>query len=279
MLSFIPTPISCTTQNQSSPTIKPQLAISRRTASQIILLSTASTLLYPAITMAEQTQNTTTSKTVAKKKFFAETMETGMLEYEKSIASVKKKLLVKLKPGDKVADIGLGTGPNLQYMPKDVQVIGVEPNEFMWPYARRKAEQFDVNLRLVNGTGENIPLEDESCDAVLTTLVMCSVPDPTKTTQEVLRVLKPGGIHIFIEHVIASSRRPILRTMQKLLNPLQKYSSDGCHLNRDTGIVLKGFEGHGYSEVEYDAFNLEMTGFLGTVSLISPHIAGYARKA
>ena len=279
MLSFVPTVTYCTTQNQDRSTTIPQPAISRRTASQIILLSAVSVLPYPTKTMAEQTQRGPTSKNEAKKKFFAEVMENSMLEYEENIASVKNKLLIELKPGDKIVDIGLGTGPNLQYMPKDAQVIGVEPNEFMWPYARKKAERFNVNLRLINGTGENIPLEDDSCDAVLTTLVMCSVPDPKKTIQEVLRVLKPGGIHIFIEHVIASSHRPILRTMQKLLNPLQKFAADGCHVNRDTGSVLRSFEGHGYSMVEYDAFNLDFSGRFGKVSLISSHIAGYARKA
>ena len=210
-----------------------------------------------------------------RQKSFADAMETGMLEYEKSIAAVKRKLFAQILPSETVVDVGIGTGPNLRFLQKGTHVLGVDPNEYMWPYAMQKARENGIELRVVGGTGEKLPVDDESCDVVIITLTLCSVRDPSQAIKEVLRVLKPGGRLFFIEHVIADRSRPVFRFAQNLLNPLQAALADGCHLNRDTASILENVQGSRFrfSEVQYEKFDVG-----GSWNPIRPHIAGYARK-
>lgn len=201
-------------------------------------------------------------------------METGMHEYEGEIAEVKKKLFSQIAASDKVLDVGIGTGPNLRFLQRGTQVVGVDPNQYMWPYAIEKAQSCGIELHMVGGIGERLPTEDNSYDFAIVTLTLCSVRDPSLTIREILRVLKPGGQLLFIEHVIADRSHPILRAAQILLNPLQQLFADGCHLNRDTGAILKNVGKPGFSEITYEEFNVQEFG-----SLIRSHIAGCARKA
>ncbi|XP_049931906.1 uncharacterized protein LOC116247368 isoform X4 [Nymphaea colorata] len=116
--------------------------------------------------------------------------------------------------------------------------------------------------------GEGLPAEDCSMDFVVGTLVLCSVKDVRATLEEVLRVLKPGGRFIFLEHVAALDGTP-LRLLQGILNPLQKFFADGCHLNRETG---KEISKAGFSDVD-----LNMS-FVPGLALLSPHVYGVAIK-
>lgn len=116
--------------------------------------------------------------------------------------------------------------------------------------------------------GEAIPLNDASVDAVVGTLVLCSVKEVGQTLQEVKRVLKPGGLYLFVEHVAAKDGT-ILRLLQSALDPLQQTVADGCHLSRDTGkeILQAGFS----------SVDLSMA-FLSNAFIINPHVYGIASK-
>lgn len=124
------------------------------------------------------------------------------------------------------------------------------------------------NLQPRYKVGEAIPLNDASVDAVVGTLVLCSVEEVGQTLQEVKRVLKPGGLYLFVEHVAAKDGT-ILRLLQSALDPLQQTVADGCHLSRDTGKeILKA----GFSSVD-----LSMA-FLSNALIINPHVYGIASK-
>eukprot|EP00268_Persea_americana_P026986 TRINITY_DN2650_c0_g1_i2.p1 TRINITY_DN2650_c0_g1~~TRINITY_DN2650_c0_g1_i2.p1 ORF type:complete len:214 (-),score=42.55 TRINITY_DN2650_c0_g1_i2:164-805(-) len=116
--------------------------------------------------------------------------------------------------------------------------------------------------------GEALPMRDASMDAVIGTLVLCSVKDVDMTLQEVKRVLKPGGQYIFIEHVAANDGTP-LKLLQQAVDPLQQLLFDGCHLCRETGKII--------SEAGFLDANVNMA-FVSSVSLISPHVYGVAFK-
>ncbi|XP_024006897.1 methyltransferase-like protein 7B isoform X2 [Eutrema salsugineum] len=141
---------------------------------------------------------------------FAWSMNTEMESYEKEISGYKMKLFDNLVgKAEKILEIGIGTGPNFKYYTTvipNVSVLGVDPNAKMESYARRSAAEAGLkpeDFRFIHALGESIPLEDASVDAVVGTLVLCSVTDVTRTLKEIKRILRPGGIYIFIEHVAA----------------------------------------------------------------------------
>lgn len=178
----------------------------------------------------------------------------------------RKRDLLRDLSGD-VLEIGPGTGPNLQYYQKGVRWTGLEPNTAMWHYLEAEARGLGMTIDLHAGGGEHIPATNAQFDAVVSTHVLCSVDDPHQTLQEVLRVLKPGGRFIFVEHVAAPQGSGLL-WFQKFIKPLWKPLVAGCRPDRDTG---KTIETAGFGDVQLARFDL------GIIP-VGPHIAGYAVK-
>ncbi|KAG6533020.1 methyltransferase-like protein 7A isoform X1 [Zingiber officinale] len=206
--------------------------------------------------------------------FYAKAMDQSMQSYESEVAVYKKKLFTQLS-GEvcKVLELGVGTGPNFRYYAGAAgrYIVGVDPNKQMEKYARASAEAVGLQstrFSFVKGVGEALNVEDNTMDAVIGTLVLCSVSDVALTLREVRRVLKPGGLYLFIEHVAARDGS-FLRFAQNVLDPLQQIVADGCHLTRETGKSI--------SEAGFSSVNLQ-TCFLSSVSIISPHVYGIACK-
>ena len=185
--------------------------------------------------------------------------------YERMVADRKASLLGELH-GD-ILEIGPGAGPNLAYYSPGCRWVGVEPNPYMYPYLRKAAERRGLQIEIRSGLAEKLPAADDSMGAVVSTLVLCSVDDPAATLGEVLRVLRPGGRFIFIEHVAAPPGTR-LRQVQEIIRPLWKRIADGCHPNRETWDTI---EKAGFDESHSEHFRLP----LGPVG---PQIAGYAIK-
>jgi SAM-dependent methyltransferase len=191
--------------------------------------------------------------------------------YDRFTAMRKRALFGSLH-GD-VLEIGPGAGPNLRYYPHDVRWVGVEPNPYMRRYLLqsiralgRPAEHFRVDPG--DPSGSRLPARSGSVDAVVGTLVLCSVPNPEDTLQEILRVLKPGGRFVFMEHV-AAPRGTRLRAWQDFLQPVWTLVTGGCHPNRETWETISRA---GFARVELDHFRFPGAG------LEAPQIAGMARK-
>lgn len=169
-----------------------------------------------------------------------------------------------------VVEVGPGTGINFRYFPSSItEWIGIEPNEAFSSMLMTKAKQFGINAKLISGDAAHVPLADNSVDAVLCTLVLCSVEDPCKTIAEMKRILKPGGRLIFIEHV-ASSAQTMLRTVQNVVNPLNKLIADGCNCNRETWLH---FEQGGFSEIAFIHHRMNEA-----FAVHAPHVLGYVVK-
>jgi ubiquinone/menaquinone biosynthesis C-methylase UbiE len=184
---------------------------------------------------------------------------------DSQIAEYKRKLLPTLQ-GD-VVEIGPGTGANLSYFAPRVRWVGVEPNPYMHPYLRREAERLGRQIELYEGSAEQLPVVDASADAVVGTLVLCSVDSVEAALAEVRRVLKPGGRFIFIEHV-AALQGTGRRRLQNLVQPLWTPLADGCHPNRET---WRAIESAGFTHVELEHFEVASP-------LVAPHIMGVATK-
>ncbi|KAJ0241304.1 hypothetical protein HA466_0217220 [Hirschfeldia incana] len=197
----------------------------------------------------------------------------GMERYEKEIAVYKRKLFANLVgKAETVLEIGIGAGPNIKYYNNipNVSVLGVDPNPKMESHARKSAIEAGVkseNFKFIHAVAESMPLEDASVDAVVGSLVMCSVSDIPQTLKEIKRILKPGGLYLFVEHVAAEDGT-FLRMVQNVLDPLQQVVADGCHLTRNTEDYLleAGFKGG------VDINKVSLSAFYH----LSPHLYGVA---
>ena len=177
----------------------------------------------------------------------------------------KKDLLSGLS--GRVVELGSGTGPNLRYLPDDVQIVAVEPNPFMHPFFFQEAEGLGRKVSLIRADAEALPFPDESVEAVLSTLVLCSVDGLDTALKEIHRILKPGGQFIFLEHV-GAPKGSWLRSFQRLIRPAWSAVGDGCQPDRDTGEKLHRA---GFSRLHLERFTVP-------IPLVSPHIAGIAEK-
>ena len=139
--------------------------------------------------------------------------------------------------------LGIGTGRNLSLYPPTVECLfGVDPDEVMLSQAEKRAHNVSFPVELILAASEELPFKDGSFDAVVSTLVFCTIPDPPKALEEVQRVLKSGGEFRLLEHVKVN-QKPI-GWLQKKATPLWKHVAGGCHLDRDTLTMVReaGFE-------------------------------------
>jgi ubiquinone/menaquinone biosynthesis C-methylase UbiE len=146
-----------------------------------------------------------------------------------------------------VLEIGAGTGANLPYYPRDAHLTTLEPNQAMASRLKQKAEALGRSVQVDVHEGERLPYADSVFDAVVVSLVLCSVPDQQAMLAEVKRVLRPGGVFLFVEHVASRDER--VRRWQRRLSPIQRFIADGCELDRDTGAAIRA-AGFGSADIE-----------------------------
>ena len=224
-------------------------------------------------------------------RYFAALMRLADGAQERHYGERKERLFDSIAPGDRVVEIGPGTGVNLAHLPPGVRYVGVEPNPHMHAPLRRKADALDLaSVELHEARAEALPLPDEHADAVLSTLVLCSVDRPQQALAEVHRVLRPerqrgaarsspregsapggrpGGRFYFIEHV-AASEESTRRRVQRFIKPAWRPLADGCRPDQCTGALI---ERAGFAEVQIDRFPSG-----SVLNPIRPHVAGVARR-
>ncbi|WP_339060366.1 class I SAM-dependent methyltransferase [Tepidibacillus marianensis] len=137
-------------------------------------------------------------------------------------------------------EVGVGTGKNIPFYPKDAFVTGIDFSSNMLAKAKERLEKYPANVRLLLMDAQNMEFEDNTFDGVITTCVFCSVPDPIKGLKEIRRVIKPNGIVRMLEHM--RSDQPVMGKMMDVINPLV-VNVVGANINRDTmhNLELAGF--------------------------------------
>ena len=139
----------------------------------------------------------------------------------------------------RVVEVGFGSGLNVPHYPPEVDVVlAVEPALLARRLADRRIRVAPVRVEHVGLDGQDIPLDDASCDAALFTFTLCTVPDPTRALSEVRRVLRPGGAVHFLEHGLSPD--PGVAKWQRRLEPVQRRVAVGCRLTRDTSALVQG---------------------------------------
>jgi len=168
-----------------------------------------------------------------------------------------------------VVEVGAGNGLNFPHYPATVtEVLAVEPEPYLRRLALAAARQARVPIRVVDGTAEALPAPDATLDAVVASLVLCTVPDLARTLAETHRVLRPGGTLRFYQHVRADD--PQLARWQDRLERPWGWLSGGCHPNRD---IVAAITTAGFRMLELDRFDFQIM-----PPLVRPHVLGVAER-
>ncbi len=154
-----------------------------------------------------------------------------------------------------ILEIGVGTGLNLPHYPEHVRrIVTVDPNPGMNRKLQRRIEQagIDVDKRVLSS--EQLPFGDETFDCVVSTITLCSIPHVEQALGELLRVLKPGGRLLYLEHGLSPDEKVARR--QRRWNWAQRMFADGCTLTLDVASLLTT---QPFSSVDCDTFYMEQT--------------------
>ncbi len=108
----------------------------------------------------------------------------------------------------RVLEIGAGTGLNLRHYPAGLDgLLLSEPDPGMAERLRRTVQRAGSGARVVRAGAQELPLPDASVDTVVSTMVLCTVPDADAALAEIARVLRPDGRLLFCEHVLHADER------------------------------------------------------------------------
>jgi len=167
---------------------------------------------------------------------FAATEEAGLRE-------MRAQLLKQAR--GRVLELGSGTGLNLELYPREgiESLTLTEPDPHMISQLRKRVQEIGCAADVLEVGAESLPFEDDSCDTVVVTLVLCTVPNQSAALKEIRRVLKPDGQLLFLEHVRATNDPSLAKWQDRLEKPW-RFLGDGCHCNRDTiaGLKAAGFK-------------------------------------
>ena len=151
-----------------------------------------------------------------------------------------------------VVELGAGVGANLRYLKPGSKLIAVEPNPHMHRPLRKAASKQGIELEIRDVVGESIDLPDNCADAVISSLVLCTVSDPRQVVSEVRRVLRPGGRYGFVEHVAAGDGTPT-RRVQHLVRRPWGWIFEGCSCERNLEAVIREA---GFATVKIDRYRI-----------------------
>jgi ubiquinone/menaquinone biosynthesis C-methylase UbiE len=166
-------------------------------------------------------------------------------------------------------EIGCGTGLNLAHYPADLdELVLIEPDASMRSRLEKRLCRGRCRPRVVEANAERLPFADGSVDAVVSTLVLCTVDAPDLALAEIARVLRANGRLLFIEHVRSDSPG-LARWQDRLAGPWRIFAQ-GCRCNRATVelITAAGFELEHERRVSWRAMP----------PIVRPLIIGRARK-
>lgn len=172
--------------------------------------------------------------------FFARAWAAAMRRCEpRSMREQRAELVAGL--AGRVVEVGAGSGSMFAHYPPEVSLVeAIEPEPYLRAEAEQVARRAPVRVEVRGGVAETLPAADDSVDAVVCSLVLCSVPDPAAALAEIARVLKPGGELRYFEHV-AEPRGTKSRSVQHALDRSGLWArvGGGCHVCRDTGEAIR----------------------------------------
>lgn len=167
----------------------------------------------------------------------------------------------------RVLEIGAGTGLNFEHYPRGVEVVAVERAPGMRLSALKRAEAVEARVQVVDGDAQALAFDASSFDMVVSTFVLCSVPDLARCLGEARRVLKPNGSLSLVEHV--RSADPHTARWQDRVRPFWQTLLGGCDPTRDIGRALEkaGFRTADLSRIDLPLPWLAKPGIVGLMGV------------
>lgn len=131
--------------------------------------------------------------------------------YDKGMAFFEPRFFGDTRPwvcsqasGD-VLEVAIGTGLNLPHYPAQTRITGIEWSPGMLDVGRRRAADLGRAVTLLRSDAQALPFADDSFDTVVCTFSLCAIPDDQRAVAEMARVLRPGGLLLLADHVVATS--------------------------------------------------------------------------
>jgi phosphatidylethanolamine/phosphatidyl-N-methylethanolamine N-methyltransferase len=126
---------------------------------------------------------------------------------------------MQIEPGQRILEVGIGTGINAPLYPPFCQVTGIDLSASMLERARERVERKDLqNIQLFEMDAADLRFPDESFDIVFACYLMTVVPDPVRVAAEMRRVCRPGGRVVLLNHF--RSTNPLLSRVERVISPL-----------------------------------------------------------
>jgi len=155
---------------------------------------------------------------------------------ENGLRDMRRELLAEAR--GRTLEIGAGTGLNHDLYPGAVtELVLSEPSGPMAKQLRAKVARADRAIKVVQAPGERLPFPASGFDTVTLTMVLCTAPDPPAVLREIGRVLKPGGLFLFLEHV-RSPDPGLAQWRDRLATPWRLFGK-GCNCNRDALAAIE----------------------------------------
>lgn len=151
---------------------------------------------------------------------------------------LQRKKVIPLATG-RVLEIGIGSGLNLPIYDKEnvIHLTGIDPSKEMWDKNIVDIQKLSFSFEFIKAFAEQIPVDSNSFDTVVTTYTMCTIPETNKALEEIRRILKSNGQLIFCEHGKAPDKW--IGKWQNIINPIWKRLGGGCNLNRDIPSIIE----------------------------------------
>ena len=167
---------------------------------------------------------------------FGPTLHPGRLE------AIQK---MRIRPGDSVLEVGVGTGINLALYPRTCTITGIDLSAKMLEKAQKRIDRKGLrNCRVMEMDAEQMTLPDEAFDIVYAPYVISVVPDPVQVAREMCRVCRPGGRIVILNHF--KSTNPVLSRIETAISPMT------VHIGFKSDLDLAGFLAQADLEADLD---------------------------